>query len=451
MKFFSFLVLILIVSCTHLPEKKSDKLSILQGITNSREVEFNVLAEKGRSVQFELRNETGEILTPIESKIITRNFSDYAIHKILFHRDQQQDYNLFVFEGEKVIDQRLIGRGQKEEAGLKLAVASCLSDFYPQHFKIWETLASTKPEYLLLIGDNVYANMSDLKTKVDSDPELIWKRNVASRLSLPLYFMEKLIPTHAIWDDNDYGMNDGTSSFKYKNESLDIFTSFYAQDLSEENWTKSFGAGGVLSLGNFNLYFLDARSFRSPTKEGSHLGVDQSAWLYSKLKEEETPSLLIKGDQFFGAYHPFDSFEGRHPYDFQFFINELKKLNTPFVFISGDRHMSEIMQFPRGLFGKPGFEITSSPLHARTYADQSINPWRVVSVSSRVNFMIIDNLARDNHWFMDVTNFDENGQINFRRELAVYIRDLQDNLKEIRKRRSGKRRYRKIRTKRSRR
>jgi hypothetical protein len=127
-------------------------------------------------------------------------------------------------------------------------------------------------------------------------------------------------------------------------------------------------------------------------------------------------------------------------------VNELKQIPTPFIFLSGDRHISEIMQFPRTLFGKPSFEITSSPLHAKIYdeKEESKNPWRVVVEKSHVNFTIINNLAQDNHWFLDIENFGLNGELHFKREVAVYIKDLQDNLKEIRKKRYKKRRYRRL-------
>src|SRR5690606_24803912 len=109
--------------------------------------------------------------------------------------------------------------------------------------------------------------------------------------------------------------------------------------------------------------------------------------------------------------------------------------------------------FPRSLFGKPSFEITSSPLHAKIYdKSEDRNPWRVVDEKGAVNFTLIENIAQNNHWFMNVQNIGETGEIHYKRELAVYIKDLQDNLKEIRKkRRSYKRRYRKIRYKRGRR
>ncbi len=446
--FIHFIFFCFLLSCSKLPSKRMDKVSVLQGVTNSKEVEFSVVTVKGRAFGFELRSEEGNSIYPAETKTVSRNFSDYVIHKLLFERDPSKIYNLLVVEGNRIVDQRLVGGGQKEESKLKIALISCMSDFYSEHFKIWDVLSDRNPDYLLMIGDNIYGDQSSPKSFRATDPKILWERYIDSRLTYPLYFQKKLIPTHALWDDHDYGKNNSGGDFIYKKESREIFEAFFAQDLSDDDWTKGFGVGGVLSLGDFNLYFLDGRSFRSSISTGTHLGADQTEWLYSKLKEEVAPSFIIKGDQFFGGYHPFESFEGQHFDDFQKFVEELRKIPTPFVFLSGDRHMSEIMQFPRSLFGKPSFEITSSPLHAKTYgADNFKNPWQVVAEKDHVNFVVIDNLAKENHWFMDIESFGENGEVFFKRELSVYIKDLQDNLKEQRKRRTGKRRYRRLKNK----
>jgi alkaline phosphatase D len=439
-----FFLLLLLLSCSQLPKKRTDKLSILQGVTTPKEVQFSVLAPKEKILRFELQSAEGEILKPDETKIISRPYSPYVLHKMIFQRDAKKEFNLFAFEAEKIIDQRLVGKGQLQESRLRLAVASCMDDHYEAHFKIWNALAAKNPEYLILTGDNVYADKSGFNETKATDPEFLWKRYTDVRLTLPLYFQEKLIPVHATWDDHDYGINDGDENFKYKTESKEIFEAFFAQEFEDEDFAKGLGIGSVLTQGDFNLYFLDGRSFRATSPEGKHLGSEQETWLVNKLKEEDQPSFIIMGDQFFGGYHKFDSFEGKHPQDFEHFVSTLKELKTPFIFLSGDRHMSEIMQFPRGLFGKPSFEITSSPMHGKLYPPMESplpNPWRVISEDAHMNFTIIDNSAKNDHWFMDVESIGENGEIFYRRELAVYIKDLQNNLNEVRKRRSGKRRY----------
>jgi alkaline phosphatase D len=442
MKYIVLLVLLVLSACSSVPRPRTDKLSILQGVTSNKEVEFNIVAAAGRNLRFELRSAAGAILSPEESQMVSRPDSAWVVHKMLFLRDQAQDYNLYVYENTKIVDQRLVGKGQLNQSKLRLAVMSCMDDEFDEHFKIWKVLMEKNPEYILMIGDNFYADKNN-GIKINATAESIWQRYIDGRLSIPFYFQEKLIPVHALWDDHDYGQGDGNEEFKLKDFSKDIFDAMWAQSLNDEIYAKGFGVGGLLSMGDFNLYFLDGRSFRAVHKDGRHLGKDQEQWLMKSLKEESQPSFIIKGDQFFGGYSGFESYEGNHPQDFERFVADLKALGTPFIFLSGDRHMSEIMQFPRSLFGLPSFEITSSPMHGKTYDPASVkNPWRVVAVESKTNFTMIDNLARDNHWFLEVESIGENGEVFYRRELAVFIKDLQNNLKETRKRREGSRRYR---------
>lgn len=429
-----FFLLFLITACAQTPSKRSDKLSILQGVTSAKEVEFSVVAQKGRELKFELRNAEDEVIAPDEAKLVSRDHSGIVVHKLIFSRDQTKDYNIYVYEGDRLVDQRLIGRGALDPDNLKLAAASCSNDYHDSELKIWNEVVKNGPEYLLLIGDNVYVDKKSSGKSMSVTPEIMWERYADVRLRLPIFFEQKLIPTHAVWDDHDFG-------------SKEVFDAFYAQSLAEDAWTPGPGVSGLLSIGDFNLYFLDGRSFRAKSSDGKQLGIDQENWLLSKLKEQPGPSFIIKGDQFFGGYHGGDSFEGSHPKDFTLFAGELARIDTPFIFLSGDRHMSEIMQFPRGLFKKPSFEITSSPIHNdMTPTPDAVNPWRVVANKTHPNFVLIKNTAKDNHWFLDVESIGINGEVHFQRELAVYIKDLQDNLQEVRKkRRSGQRRYRRIR------
>jgi hypothetical protein len=440
---FAILFIVIFSSCTKLPPRRTDKLSILQGITNSKEVEFSIVAPAISNLRFELRDSEGQIYTPEEVKVINREKSTHSVYKVLFIREQTKEYNLYVFDGAALLDQRLVGRGQLDPFKLRLAVASCMNDFYSEQFPIWNALSQKNPEYLLLIGDNVYADKAAANQILVVTPDRLWSRYLDVRLSLPLFFQQKLIPVHAIWDDHDYGENDGHSDYAHKEDSKQIFEAFWAQSMGEETVQKGHGVGSHLSLGDFNLYFLDGRSFRMKDPEGKHLGFEQEKWLFKKLKDENAPSFIIKGDQFFGGYHGKDSFEGKHSKDFAHFTENLSGLKTPFIFLSGDRHYSEIMQFPRSLFKKPSFEITSSGMHSGLRPEDAVgNPWRVVAEANNYNFLMIENLARDNHWFLDVESVGLSGETYFRRELAVYIKDLQNNLDEIRKKRSGNRSYR---------
>lgn len=445
MKLLFILFTLSLVSCSHFIRGKADsRISIVQGITTQKEIEFSVMTEKNENLRFELRNEDDEVHSPDTIKIHERDFSPYALYKILFTKEAGKEYNLIVYLGSKIIDQRLVGRGQTISTKLKLALISSIDDKAQEDdSKAWQAISKENPEYILFVGNTVQTEKIDTTTNTVTNPEILWNRNVDLRRKLPIFFQEKLIPIHAIWDDKDYGLYHGNTTYNYKEESQEIFRAFWAQELAEDSWSKGPGVSGVLNQGDFNLYFLDGRSFRSEDSDSSHLGELQSTWFYSKLKEEETPSLVIKGDPFFGTHRSFQSFERNHPKDFDQFVAELKKIPTPFVFISGDRHLSEIMQFPRSLFGKPSFELTAGPINGSIVSEEFNNPWRVIQNNQTTSFTLIENSAEENHWFIDIKNIGTDGKIYYRRDLAVFIKDLQNNLNEVRKRRYVKRRYQK--------
>ena len=436
MKLIFIVLLSFLASCSTLTPFSKQKLSIIQGLTNKKEVEFSVLS-KNKNLQFNLVNEANVSISPHETKIIERASSDWVVHKIYFQREDESFSKLKITSGLSVIDERVLGAGITNSSEINLVVASCMDDRFKNEFRAWNHVIKANPNYLLMIGDNVYAD----SVNNEANPKELWKRYVETRLSLPIFFSDKLIPIHALWDDHDFGINNGNKSYKFKTESKEIFDAFFAQSFSNENYQGSFGVAGLLSLGDFNLYFLDSRMFRDEDPKGLHLGMDQEAWLMTSLKEEKKPSLIIKGDQFFGGYHVYESFEGSHPENFKSFVSQIKGIKTPFIFLSGDRHLSEIMQFPRSLFGIPSYEITSSPIHGNVYPSLGDNnPWRVTSIENKANFIVLKNRAQNDHWFIDIESISADGETLFKRDIAVYIKDLQESLNEVRKRRQYRRR-----------
>ena len=143
--------------------------------------------------------------------------------------------------------------------------------------------------------------------------------------------------------------------------------------------------------------FLDNRSFRSPNKldlpDQTHFGVEQEDWIEVQLKSANEPVLLVSGDQFFGGYQSFESYEGSHPKSFSAQLARWKKSKVPIVFVSGDRHLSEVIQVPRKYLGYQTFELTSSPLHAKVFPDafqKNPSPNQKVGIAGKYNYMLLD-------------------------------------------------------------
>ena len=110
------------------------------------------------------------------------------------------------------------------------------------------------------------------------------------------------------------------------------------------------GAASFFSIYGFNFLLLDNRSFRTPHGSSPqwHFGAQQVQWLLQSLASKDY-AFLFSGDQFFGSYFPKDSFQRNHPQRLTDFLAQLRASEAKVVFMSGDRHYTEVMRIPRGL------------------------------------------------------------------------------------------------------
>ena len=99
----------------------------------------------------------------------------------------------------------------------KIGFGSCLDQRYPQ--KIWKSIADENINKFIFLGDNVYGDVPSGDTK-----NLVRAYKLqARRFPRWLNDLEKL----AIWDDHDYGKNDGGSEYKHKRLTQKIFMDFW--------------------------------------------------------------------------------------------------------------------------------------------------------------------------------------------------------------------------------
>ncbi|MFM8274579.1 MAG: alkaline phosphatase family protein, partial [Gemmata sp.] len=82
----------------------------------------------------------------------------------------------------------------------KIAFGSCVDQDKP--VPVFDTIAAAKPDLLLLIGDNMYA---DLDKKVKVTPDVI-REKYAQVARLPGFVkLRATCPMLGTWDDHDYG------------------------------------------------------------------------------------------------------------------------------------------------------------------------------------------------------------------------------------------------------
>ena len=277
---------------------------------------------------------------------------------------------------------------------------------------------------IFMIGDNVYAD-KNLGYRGPAAPVDIWKRYLETRGRLEIFKSKRLVPILAVWDDHDYGWNNGNKSYKYKEDSKKIFEAFYAQRERGGNsyFEQGPGVSSIFKAFNIQFIFLDNRSFRGEKGRGSHWGELQEKWLMKHLasREKFKGHVLINGDQFFGAYHRFESFEGHRKKHFTRVMEKIFKSRRPSLFISGDRHLFELMEIPKEEFGYKTYEITSSGVHAKMYPsswNQWPNPRQIKGIAGVHNYTLIQFHGQSGLAF-HVQTFSGDSKLLFEKKLKV--------------------------------
>ena len=174
-----------------------------------------------------------------------------------------------------------------------------------------------------------------------------------------------------IWDDHDYGLNDGGGSYKNKIEAQRLFNDFWkipSDDLRQSREGVYFSTEKIIGDKSVLIIGLDTRYFRSDLNKvnGSYivnedpdatiLGKEQWKWLKEQLKKPHDILILATSIQLLATEHRFEKWSN-FPKERAQIIALLNQLDSTVLVISGDRH--------RGGIYKQGnlVEITSSSLN----------------------------------------------------------------------------------------
>jgi len=233
---------------------------------------------------------------------------------------------------------------------------------YGAGYTIFESMADVSADFMLWLGDNTYFR------EADTSSELAMRARYAHTRALPE--LQRLLgTTHnvALWDDHDYGPDNSDRSFGMKGPAREIFSDYWPD--------RPRGLPGVpgtflrMSYGDVDFFLLDNRTFRAPNEapEGPDkvmLGAEQMSWLKDGLIDSRASfKLIVNGGQ---MLHPVPDHEdwARYPHERDELLSFLaEQAIKGVVFLSGDRHQSELMrvQWPGAA---PWFELTCSPLTA---------------------------------------------------------------------------------------
>lgn len=360
------------------------QLAIMQGATSTKVVQLIVLGMvNDKDYRFILRHAKVE-RSPTVLDTVQRGESRYRLYRLRFEGlTAGTSYQFEVWSGKKLLDRRTLrtlADGNKKQ--MRFVFASCMNDDIEQG-DIWQQVVQLEPDVIFLIGDNSYTTYK-ISEKYRPTPSDLWRRHAETRNYIKLFRKEKLYPVIAVWDDHDYGANNGGKDYKYKEQSLAVFKSFFIGLPTNNFKLAGLGLASRATFYGIDFFLLDNRTFRTAPSDVSqfHFGDLQSRWLMTNLSDKGY-AFVISGDQFFGGYHRFESFQRHHEQRFMQFLEQLKGVARKVVFLSGDRHLSEAMKIPAGSnlhyknykspLGYTTYEFTSSPVHAKVY---DTNPWK---------------------------------------------------------------------------
>ncbi|MCB9073478.1 MAG: alkaline phosphatase family protein [Bdellovibrionaceae bacterium] len=376
-------------------ELNPQQLPILQGATDQTSTVISVLVPKAKIYNYSFHLDKTVLRTPDPEELA---FEGFAWKIVNFKLDGLYSGATYIFrinDNNKIIEERRFKTLPKDLKLPKVAVISCTDDSYDElQKKQWELVEKQKPDMLFLIGDNVYVDLKKNGQPPLVNEQLIWQRYQETRLHLDLYKMKNLIPTFSTWDDHDYGSNNADRNFAYKNQSKRIFENFFPTKESV-NIERGPGVSSFVQIGKNNFVLFDDRYFRSESNKtpgDTHFGAEQEQWFFSLLKKKKGLFWLISGDQFFGGHHTFESYQGNHPKSFEHFLQKIKQSKKMVLFISGDRHIAELMRIPKKYLGFTTYELTSSGLHAHMYPGSlkdTPNPLAIYNKDGEANFLLV--------------------------------------------------------------
>lgn len=365
---------------------------IVQGMTNETSTQIVVMVPRDPRYSYIATNSQKQELPVRVTRSEKRAHSPWKIERLWIDGLNIFDtYTLQVIDDDtgKICDTRTFRALSLSAQTAKFAVISCMNDLYRLHCKyMWTPVLESKPDFVIMLGDTVYAdNHHDGKTEAG-----FWKRYADTRARISYFRAKHLIPTLAMWDDHDYGVNNGDKTFKHKPTVTMLFNLFWGQETTQ-GLSNGPGVSAVFSAYGQKFFLMDCRSDRDPKGSKSrHWGLPHEEFLFEKITENANPSWLMNGSQFFGGYLGAESFEGDYNANFKEILKLLGQVEAPVNFVSGDVHFSEIMAIEPKLLGYRTVEYTSSSIHSYTFPGQQFrkrNPRRLTSTSAH-NFLLFE-------------------------------------------------------------
>jgi len=261
----------------------------------------------------------------------------------------------------------------------KIAFGSCSKQTFAPHPQ-WETLTLnkqyTRPDLLILAGDNVYGDcVNDTCTAL---------KEAYFDLGHHASFVQMVneIPILATLDDHDYGVGDATKNNPHKDLARGLFFDFFQLNESGQ-YADRYGVYQAREFGDYDLgnlvqilvldtrysrdEFLDTDEHMAPGKEEyvpdyddkskRMLGDDQWIWLEEQMARPANVRIIVSSIQVLADGHGWECWR-MLPYERDRLYDLIHGSVGSSVIVSGDRHVGGI--YSKEVNGTLLLEMTAS-------------------------------------------------------------------------------------------
>ncbi len=285
---------------------------------------------------------------------------------------------------------------------------------YGGQYEIYENIAYKKPDFMIWDGDNTYLRQNEW----DSKSGIIYR--YTHDWSIPeKQQLFATVPHYAIVDDHDFGPNDSDGSFWNKDTSEEVFDLFWPNPKRVSGFKS---ATYQFSYNDAEFFLLDNRYFRDPNNLKSKdpktmLGQKQLDWLKKALVFSKARfKFIVMGGQFLNTARNYETY-ANHGFDkerldiIDFIYKEgLKNV----IFLTGDRHMTEISLLDNGKNYPKIWDVTVSPFTSgpNTHAEKEPNRLRLPNTLIEVrNFAIFNIVGKGKDRHIKINFYDQKGQL----------------------------------------
>jgi alkaline phosphatase D len=282
-------------------------------------------------------------------------------------------------------------------------------------YGIFQQIYQKKPEMMLWMGDNIYMMPPDFYSRAGMSYR--YQQSRALKELQPLFAN---VPQYAIWDDHDYGNDNGDRSYRMREDSLAMFKRYWPNP--------SFGLPTVPGVftrfekSDVEFFLTDNRYHRAPNAladpKRDFFGPEQWQWLKESLSSSDaTFKFIVLGNETLNTLTPSENMY-QYTQAYQDFLQWLESSKiSGIVLLSGDRHHTELLKLERpGSY--PLYEWCVSPLTSKAYPPYPVEqnlPVRVPgSLYSERNFGMVEVTGPPDNRQLVLKRYNVKGQENWR-------------------------------------